>query len=132
MQHAIRSNYIFVRYPPPYERTKRLCEVTDDDLDEVMSQAVDKHGREEAFSDDVLDALVNVFCLIYDSTPTVTPPSPRAYPWGFVMFSLRDGLFPTPGQAERGNSPSPGLAIIKIINTLFLYKMEKTVLIFVQ
>ena len=30
--------------------TKRLFEVVIDDLDEVLSQAVDKHEREEAFS----------------------------------------------------------------------------------
>ena len=34
--------------------TKRLFEVVDDDLDEVLSQAVDKHEREEAFCDDGL------------------------------------------------------------------------------
>ena len=32
--------------------TKRLFEVVDDDLDEVLSQAVDKHEREEAFSNE--------------------------------------------------------------------------------
>ena len=35
--------------------TKRLFEVVDDDLDEVLSQAVDKHEREEAFCNDGLD-----------------------------------------------------------------------------
>jgi len=38
-------------------------------------------------------------------------PSPRAYPRGFaILFSLC-GLFPTPGHAERDNSPPPGLLI---------------------
>ena len=38
-------------------------------------------------------------------------PPPRAYPRGFaILFSL-GGLFPTPGQAERDNSPPPGLLI---------------------
>ena len=34
---------------------KRLFEVVIDDLDEVLSQAVDKHEREENFSNDGLD-----------------------------------------------------------------------------
>ena len=36
---------------------KRLFEVVIDDLDEVLSQAVDKHEREEAFSNDGLDEI---------------------------------------------------------------------------
>ena len=32
--------------------TKRFFEVVIDDLDKVLSQAVDKHEREEAFSND--------------------------------------------------------------------------------
>ena len=39
--------------------TKRLFEVLIDDLDEVLSQAVDKHQREEAFSNDGLDEIVS-------------------------------------------------------------------------
>ena len=37
--------------------TKSLFEVVIDDFDEVLSQAVDKHGREEAFSNDGLDEI---------------------------------------------------------------------------
>ncbi|KAK2564509.1 hypothetical protein P5673_011953 [Acropora cervicornis] len=39
--------------------TKRLFEVVIDDLDEVLSQAVDKHEREEAFSNDGLDEILS-------------------------------------------------------------------------
>ena len=38
--------------------TKRLFEVVDDDLDEVLSQVVDKHEREEA-SNDGLDEILS-------------------------------------------------------------------------
>ena len=36
-----------------------MFEVVDDDLDEVLSQAVDKHEREEAFSNDGLDEILS-------------------------------------------------------------------------
>ena len=36
---------------------------------------------------------------------------PRAYPRGFAIFFSLGGLFPTPGHAERDNSPPPGLLI---------------------
>ena len=36
---------------------------------------------------------------------------PRAHPRGFTIFFLLGGLFPTPGHAERDNSPPPGLLI---------------------
>ena len=39
--------------------TKRLFEVVDDDLDEVLSQAVDKHEREEVFCNDGLDEILS-------------------------------------------------------------------------
>ena len=39
--------------------TKRLFEVVIDDLDEVLSQAVDKHECEEAFSNDGLDEILS-------------------------------------------------------------------------
>ena len=39
--------------------TKRLFEVVNDDLDEVLSQAVDKHEREEAFCNDGLDEILS-------------------------------------------------------------------------
>ena len=39
--------------------TERLFEVVIDDLDEVLSQAVDKHEREEAFSNDGLDEILS-------------------------------------------------------------------------
>ena len=39
--------------------TKRLFEVVIDDLDEVLSQAVDKHEREEAFSNDGLGEILS-------------------------------------------------------------------------
>ena len=41
--------------------------------------------------------------------PVTIPP--RAHPRGFAIFFLLGGLFPTPGQAERDNSPPPGLLI---------------------
>lgn len=39
--------------------TKRLFEVVIDDLNEVLSQAVDKHEREEAFSNEGLDEILS-------------------------------------------------------------------------
>ena len=39
--------------------TKRLFEVVIDDLDEALSQAVDKHEREEAFSNNRLDQILS-------------------------------------------------------------------------
>ena len=39
--------------------TKRLFEVVIDDLDEVLSHAVDKHEREEAFSNDGLAEILS-------------------------------------------------------------------------
>ena len=39
--------------------TKGLFEVVIDDLDEVLSQAVNKHEREEAFSNDGLDEILS-------------------------------------------------------------------------
>ena len=39
--------------------TKRFFEVGIDDLDKVLSQAVDKHEREEAFSNDRLDEILS-------------------------------------------------------------------------
>ena len=39
--------------------TKRFFEVVIDDLDEVLSQAVDKYEREEAFSNDGLDEILS-------------------------------------------------------------------------
>ena len=39
--------------------TKRLFEAVIDDLDEVLSHAVDKHEREEAFSNDGLDEILS-------------------------------------------------------------------------
>ena len=39
--------------------TKRLFEVVIDDLDEVLSQAVDKHECKEAFSNDGLDEILS-------------------------------------------------------------------------
>ena len=40
--------------------TKRFFEVVIDDLDEVLSQAVDKYEREEAFSNDGLDLILSL------------------------------------------------------------------------
>ena len=40
--------------------TKRLFQVVIDDLDEVLSQAVDKQEREEALSNDGLDEILSV------------------------------------------------------------------------
>ena len=37
--------------------------------------------------------------------------APRVYPRGFAIFFSLGGLFPTPGHAERDNSPPPGLLI---------------------
>ena len=39
--------------------TIRLFEVVIDDLDEVLSQAVDKHELEETFSNDGLDEILS-------------------------------------------------------------------------
>ena len=39
--------------------TKRFFEVVIDDLEEVLSQAVDKYEREEAFSNDGLDLILS-------------------------------------------------------------------------
>ena len=39
--------------------TKSLFEVVIDDLDEVLSQAVDKHESEQAFSNDGLDEILS-------------------------------------------------------------------------
>ena len=39
--------------------TKSLFEVVIDDLDKVLSQAVDKHEREEAFSNERLDEILS-------------------------------------------------------------------------
>ncbi|XP_068741649.1 uncharacterized protein [Montipora capricornis] len=39
--------------------TKRLFEVVIDDLDEVLSQAVDRHEREEAFPNNGLDEILS-------------------------------------------------------------------------
>ena len=39
--------------------TKRFFQVVIDDLDEVLFQAVDKHEREEAFSNDGLDEILS-------------------------------------------------------------------------
>ena len=41
--------------------TKRLFEVVIDDLDEMVSQAVDKHEREEAFCNDGLDEILSQY-----------------------------------------------------------------------
>ena len=41
--------------------TKSLFEMVFDDLDEVLSQAVDKREREEAFSNDGLDKILSQF-----------------------------------------------------------------------
>ena len=38
---------------------KRMFELVIDDLDEVLSQAVDKYEREEAFSNDGLDEILS-------------------------------------------------------------------------
>ena len=48
--------------------------------------------------------------LMQGSILPVTIP-PRAHPRGFAIFFLLGGLFPTPGHAERDNSPPPGLVI---------------------
>ena len=40
--------------------TKHLFEVVIDDLDEVLSQAVDKHECEEAFSNEGLDEILSL------------------------------------------------------------------------
>ena len=46
--------------------TKRLFEVVIDDLDEVLSQAVDKHEREEALSNDELDEILSQSLDLFD------------------------------------------------------------------
>ena len=48
--------------------------------------------------------------LMQGSILPVTIP-PRAHPRGFAIFFLLGGLFPTPGHAERDNSPPQGLLI---------------------
>ena len=52
-----RSSCVFSKWT--INPTKRLFEVVIDDLDEVLSQAVDKHEREEAFSNDGLDEILS-------------------------------------------------------------------------
>lgn len=46
---------LFLHFFEMDNSTKRLFEVVFDDLDEVLSQAVDRNEREEAFSNDGLD-----------------------------------------------------------------------------
>ena len=46
--------------------TKRLFEVVIDDLDEVFSQAEDKHEREEAFSNDGLDEILSQYLDMFE------------------------------------------------------------------
>ena len=53
-----RSSCVFSKWT--INPTKRLFEVVIDDLDEVLSQAVDKHEREEAFSNDGLDEILSL------------------------------------------------------------------------
>lgn len=52
--------------------TKRLFEVVIDDLDEVLSQAVDKHEREEAFSNDGLDEILSQSLDMFEGVNTLT------------------------------------------------------------
>ena len=47
---------------------------------------------------------------------------PWAHPWGVAIFSSIDVLFPTPGHAERDNSPAPGLLTSAKNNLLPLRK----------
>ena len=46
--------------------------------------------------------------------PVTIPPPRSTPPGGFAIFFLLGGLFPTPGHAERDNSPPPGLLIDQI------------------
>ena len=46
--------------------SKRLFEVVIDDLDEVLSQAGDKHEREEASSNDGLDEILSQFLDMFE------------------------------------------------------------------
>ena len=46
--------------------TKRLLEVVIDELDEKLSQAVDKHGREEAFSNDGLCEILSQYLDMFE------------------------------------------------------------------
>ena len=46
--------------------TKRLLEVVIDELDEELSQAVDKHGREEAFSNDGLCEILSQYLDMFE------------------------------------------------------------------
>ena len=48
---------------------------------------------------------------------------PPAHPWGFVIFSSIDVLFPNPGHTERENSPLPGL-LTSTKNNLLLIEKE--------
>ena len=48
-----RSSCVFSKF------YQTFFEVVIDDLDEVLSQAVDKHEREEAFSNDGLDEILS-------------------------------------------------------------------------
>ena len=66
----------------------------------------------------------------------ITPPPPWAHPQGFTIFSSIDVLFPSPGHAERDNSPPPGILTSPKNNLLplkkksfhikSLYKMKTT------
>ena len=59
----------------------------------------------------VTGTVVGGVTLMQGSILPVTIPPPRAHPLGFAIFFLLGGLFPTPGHAERDNSPPPGLVI---------------------
>ena len=48
---------------------------------------------------------------------------PRAHPRGFAIFFLLGGLFPTPGHAERDNSPPQGL-LIDHKYVVFVFKID--------
>ena len=58
-----RSSCVFFKMD---NSTKRLFEVVIDDLDEVLSQAVDKHEREEAPSNDELDEILSQSLDMFD------------------------------------------------------------------
>ena len=60
--------------------------------------------------DEVISLLNMAEAVMQGSILPVTIP-PRAHPRGFAIFFLLGGLFPTPGHAERDNSPPPGLLI---------------------
>ena len=53
----------------------------------------------------------------------VTIPPPPAHPRGFAIFFLLGGLFPTPGHAERDNSPPLGL-LIDHKYVVFVFKID--------